>query len=118
MTCALGVENVGLVLITHGVVDAICSYGFGQVMKFTGRAPIFVMGALINYVLMAVMFLWAPRPGAEWAFYVVAALWGMADAVWQTQINGTFSCFDFLLQNAVLSSYRTSERLQCSKIVF
>lgn len=34
------------------------------------------------------LFLWQPNPDNEILFYVFAAMWGMGDAVIQTQING------------------------------
>lgn len=31
---------------------------------------------------------WTPYPGSEALFFILPALWGTADAVWQTQLNG------------------------------
>ena len=35
---------------------------FGVLIKYTGRVPIFVGGALINIVVIAVFFNWTPNP--------------------------------------------------------
>ena len=88
VSCVLGVHNVGFVLITYGVFDAICSVSFGAVIKFTGRVPIFLLGAIINIVVVVIFFEWSPLPSQEYLFYILAAMWGISDAVWQTQING------------------------------
>lgn len=32
--------------------------------------------------------IWPVNPADEAIFYVVACVWGMADGVWNTQING------------------------------
>jgi len=42
-----------------------------------------------------------PNPDQEYMFYIFAALWGMGDAVIQTQINGKKYICDitFMLQN-------------------
>lgn len=34
------------------------------------------------------MLFWRPHPDNKLVFYVIAGLWGVGDAVWQTQING------------------------------
>ena len=97
-------------------------FSFGIVIKYTGRVPIFVGGALINILVIIIFFTWTPNPHqvfkhqsiinftfvqwpllyGQWlsinlqsfhifqayVFFIMAALWGVADAVWQTQING------------------------------
>ena len=99
MTCAYGVENVGVVLITYGICDAFFSSAFGHAINYVGRMPIFLLGAAINFAVMAVLFTWPPNPDQGYVFFVMAGLWGVADAVWQTQINGNmlkknvFNCF-------------------------
>lgn len=88
MTCAYGVENVGFVLITYGIMDAAFSFAFGYLIKKIGRIPIFCLGGIINFVVMIVLFQWVPNPNQGYIFFILAGLWGVADAVWQTQING------------------------------
>jgi len=47
------------------------------------------MGAFVNVGVVIVLFNWAPgAPDEEFVLYLLAAFWGVADAVWQTQING------------------------------
>ena len=60
----------------------------GVLVKHLGRLPVFILGAAINAGVIADLFTWVPNPDQSWAFFLLAALWGMADAVWQTQING------------------------------
>ena len=50
--------------------------------------PIFLLGAVINTLVVIAFFNWSPNPEEYFIFYGLAGLWGMADAVWQTQING------------------------------
>ena len=88
VSCAWGVSNVGYVLITYGVVDAICSATFGSFIKYVGRVPIFMGGAMLNIVCLIILWTWEPNPDMPYVFFFIAALWGAADAVWQTQING------------------------------
>lgn len=88
VSCAWGVHNLGYVLITYGVVDAFCSATFGSFIKYVGRVPIFLSGALLNVICVITLFEWAPNPDMSYLFFIISALWGAADAVWQTQING------------------------------
>jgi hypothetical protein len=34
------------------------------------------------------LFLWKPNLDQKIVLFVIAGLWGVADAIWQTQING------------------------------
>ena len=56
VSCVLGVHNVGWVLITYGVFDAVCSVSFGAIIKHTGRVPIFLLGASINLIVVIIFF--------------------------------------------------------------
>lgn len=88
MSCGLGVHMVGYVMICYGVCDAICSITFSPLVKMLGRVPIFTMGALINLGIVITLRYWMPHPDDVVLFFVMAGLWGVSDAVWQTQING------------------------------
>lgn len=68
-------------------MDAIGSITCGSVVKRTGRMPIFIFGALLNAALIITLFLWRPDPSNPVIFFVIAGLWGLADSIWQTQIN-------------------------------
>ena len=83
-------SNVGYVLITYGVVDAICSATFGNFIQYVGRVPIFLGGAFLNIICLVILWTWTPNPDQSYVFFFIAALWGAGDAVWQTQINGKF----------------------------
>lgn len=98
VSCALGVHNVGYVMICFGVVNAMCSLLFGSVMKYIGRVPIMALGAGVHAALVAWLLLWAPHPDNPAIFFIVSSLWGVGDAVWQTQVNGEFltNCVKFI----------------------
>lgn len=72
-----------------GACDAVCSLFFGPLIKLFGRMPLFMFGAVVNMLMIFTLLIWPPNPADTALFYVVAASWGMADAVWNTQINGT-----------------------------
>ena len=91
VSCALGIPSVGYVMICFGVVNAICCLLFGSVMKYIGRAPIMALGCLVHTGLQVWLLLWRPHPSNPIIFFVAAGMWGVGDAVWQTQVNGESS---------------------------
>ncbi len=88
VSCGWGVDKVGFVIVTYGICDAIGSFSLGYVIKRTGRVPIFMFGAILNIIVIVILFLWHPDPDKAYIFFILAGLWGIADSVWQTQING------------------------------
>ena len=90
VSCAYGVDKVGFVMITFGVTDAICSYGLSMLIRKIGRIPIFCFGAIVNLLVIVVFFEWMPNPDEFYVVFVLAGLWGLSDAIWQTQINGKY----------------------------
>ncbi|CAF2407648.1 unnamed protein product [Rotaria sp. Silwood2] len=111
VSCTLNAKYVGLVLIASGVCDSIGSFSFGQLVKYVGRWPCFVIAALINYSLIITMFIWKPSEDQMVILFVLAGLWGLADAVWQTQINAFYGVLFANNDEAAFSNYRLWESL-------
>ncbi|XP_066987255.1 UNC93-like protein [Macrobrachium rosenbergii] len=109
VSCGLGVHMVGYVMICYGVCDAICSVSFSPLVKVIGRVPIFTMGAIINLCIIIALRYWIPHPDDILVFFVVAALWGVSDAVWQTQINALYGVIFPGESEAAFSNYRLWE---------
>merc|ERR1711874_261444 len=108
---AYGVHIVGRVLIVFGICDALASVGFGFIIKKIGRIPIFILGACINVLVIIVMFSWAPTPSSVGVVYLLAAQWGTADAIWQTQINALYGVLFASDEEAAFSNYRLWESM-------
>ncbi|XP_003702461.1 UNC93-like protein [Megachile rotundata] len=109
ISCALGVHKVGYVMICFGVVNAACSLLFGSLMKFVGRQPLMVLGAIVHVSLVVVLLHWKPNPENPYVFYSVSGLWGVGDAVWQTQVNGLYGTLFRRNKEAAFSNYRLWE---------
>ncbi|XP_015174573.1 PREDICTED: UNC93-like protein [Polistes dominula] len=109
ISCVLGVHKVGYVMICFGVVNAGCSLLFGSLMKFVGRQPLMALGAIVHACLIVVLLLWKPRPDNPYIFYSVSGLWGVGDAVWQTQVNGLYGTLFRRNKEAAFSNYRLWE---------
>ena len=92
ISCLFGVGDLGWVLITYGVCDALFSISFGVIIKYTGRPLIYLFGAGINLGVIICLRTWKLEDekilDQKYVFFILAGMWGMADAVWQTQING------------------------------
>ncbi|XP_033221667.1 UNC93-like protein [Belonocnema kinseyi] len=109
ISCALGVHKVGYVMICFGVVNAGCSLLFGSIMKFIGRQPVMALGAVVHVSLIAVLLNWKPHPDNPYTFYTISGLWGVGDAVWQTQVNGLYGTLFRRNKEAAFSNYRLWE---------
>ncbi|CAG5039159.1 unnamed protein product [Parnassius apollo] len=109
VSCALGIRSIGYVMICFGVVNAVCSLLFGSAMKFIGRFPILVMGAALHLGLIVWLLIWRPNPESPTVFFVISGLWGVGDAVWQTQVNGLYGVLFRRNKEAAFSNYRLWE---------
>ncbi|PSN43975.1 UNC93-like protein [Blattella germanica] len=115
VSCALGIHNVGYVMICFGVVNAACSLLFGSVMKFVGRAPLMALGAVVHACLVGVLLIWRPHPSSPLVFFTISGLWGVGDAVWQTQVNAAFSNYRLWESAGFVIAYAYSTHL-CARM--
>lgn len=44
VTCALGIQFVGYVMICFSATNALCSVLYGKVSQYTGRVVLYVLG--------------------------------------------------------------------------
>ncbi|XP_047502682.1 UNC93-like protein isoform X3 [Penaeus chinensis] len=109
VSCGLGVHMVGFVMICYGVCDAVCSYSFSPLIKAVGRLPVFTFGAFVSLGVIITLRYWTPTPDDLPVFFVLAGLWGVADAVWQTQINALYGVIFPGESEAAFSNYRLWE---------
>ena len=105
MTCAWGIENLGYVGIVYGVCDAFAAYCFGTVVRYTGRIPVVIFAALLNLGTIITLFNWQPNPESFWLFFAIAGIWGIADAIWQTQFNCIVLYCIFIQSNISIQSH-------------
>ncbi|KAH6944143.1 hypothetical protein HPB50_002048 [Hyalomma asiaticum] len=111
ISCAWGVQFVGFVMISYGLTDATCSMAFGFLVKRVGRVPIVVLAALLNVAVMVLMYTWHPRPSEIHNFFIIAMLWGVADASWQTQLNSFYGVIFADAREPAFANYRLWESM-------
>ncbi|CAF5113230.1 unnamed protein product, partial [Rotaria sp. Silwood1] len=105
VTCLVGIRYIGLVMICFGICNALCSYIFGDLVKYIGRIGCFIIAAILNYASIIVMYFWKPYEDQMYVLFIIAGVWGVADAVWQSQVVGRilFLChIDLLIDYSFL----------------
>lgn len=93
VSCTLSIKWIGYILLTFGLSAAIFSPIFGSAMQFTGRMPIVLLGAVAHFSIFFYSIFWEPHSDDKIKYFIIAAIFGMGDAAWQTHINGKI--FDF-----------------------
>ncbi|XP_068563034.1 protein unc-93 homolog A [Cebidichthys violaceus] len=111
VTCALGIHFVGYVMMCFGASNSLCSFLFGRLARYTGRAVLFFIAALANFACIIALMFWRPHPDDLAVFFVFPALWGMADAIWQTQTNALYGILFPRDKEAAFANYRMWESL-------
>ncbi|XP_071528811.1 UNC93-like protein [Panulirus ornatus] len=111
VTCGLGVHMVGYIFVFYGVCDSLCSISFTPLVKRYGRVPLFSLGFIINLILIITFIYWPPHPDDLVWFFIIVGLWGVADAVWQTQINALYGVIFSSESEAGFSNYRLWESM-------
>ncbi|XP_056419320.1 protein unc-93 homolog A-like [Hyla sarda] len=111
VTCSLGIHYVGYVMICFAATNAICSLLFGKLSQYTGRIFLFCFAAATNFGVIIALLFWEPHPNQLAIFFIFPALWGMADAVWQTQTNSLYGLLFEDHKEAGFANYRLWESM-------
>ncbi|KAJ6664632.1 hypothetical protein lerEdw1_006205 [Lerista edwardsae] len=111
VTCALGINFVGYVMICFSGANSLCSMLFGKISQFTGRKALFALAAIIHIACIITMLLWKPNAKYLAVFFILSALWGVADAALQTQTNALYGVLFEKNKEAGFANYRLWESL-------
>ncbi|XP_068135633.1 protein unc-93 homolog A-like [Hyperolius riggenbachi] len=111
VTCILGLKYVGFVIICFGVTNSICAAIFGKLTQYTGRVPLFLLGAAINIGCIIGFLIWKPAVGNFAIFFVMSGLWGIADAVWQTLLSSLYGILFEKNKEAAFANFSLWESL-------
>ncbi|XP_056422994.1 protein unc-93 homolog A-like [Hyla sarda] len=105
VTCSLGMQYVGYVIIVYGGTTSIFSYIFGKLSQYIKRITFFSSAMTINISSIAALFVWRPHHYQLGVFFVFSGLWGIADAVWQTLLNGYYGILFEDNRDAAFANY-------------
>ncbi|XP_016042974.2 LOW QUALITY PROTEIN: protein unc-93 homolog A [Erinaceus europaeus] len=111
VTCALGIQFVGYVMICFAATDSLCSLLYGWLVHYTGRVALYALGTVTQLSCMVALLLWQPHPHQLPVFFIFSGLWGLADAVWQTQNSALFGVLFEEDKAAAFANYRLWEAL-------
>lgn len=85
VACELGISYVGMTMICFGVVNTLGSPLSGVLGKYIGRIPLCWIATFLNLGVLALMKFWTPNNKEIYVFFIIPGIWGLADAIWQTQ---------------------------------
>ncbi|XP_063775440.1 protein unc-93 homolog A-like [Pseudophryne corroboree] len=106
VTCSLGLQYVGYVIIVYGATTAIFSYIFGKLSQYIRRISFFILATVINISSISALFLWKPHPSQLGVFFIFSGFWGIGDAVWQTLLNGFYGILFEDNREAAFANYQ------------
>ncbi|XP_015673950.1 protein unc-93 homolog A [Protobothrops mucrosquamatus] len=111
VTCALGINFVGYVMICFSATNSLASLLFGKIYQFTGRKVLFILGAILYLGCIIALLLWKPHSNQLALFFIIPAIWGVADAILQTLTNALYGILFEKHKEAAFANYRLWESL-------
>ena len=116
VTCSLGAEYVGFCMITLGIANVGGAVVVALVSHKVPREVVLGFGGIMHMALMIGFLIWIPDR-QPMLFFILAAAWGVCDAVWQTQCNSELWLLSSVLQTwyFVLLDYSTAKVFTCLK---
>ncbi|XP_070196703.1 uncharacterized protein [Littorina saxatilis] len=85
ITCELGVDWVGYAMLCFGICDTVASPVAGILGKYVKRIPLLFGATCLNSATLICMLLWQPKSSEKYIFFLLPAVWGITDGIWQTQ---------------------------------
>ncbi len=76
-------------------------------MKYIGRTGCFIIAAMLNYSMIALMYFWEPVADQIYILFIIAGLWGIATAIWQSQVIGKIHFLRSSMDHSFLSATYT-----------
>ncbi|XP_075123892.1 protein unc-93 homolog A-like [Leptodactylus fuscus] len=111
VTCTLGIQFVGYVMICFGATNSIFSMITGKLSKYTGRIALFMFAAATSISCIIALLLWNPNPQQFAVFFIFPALWSISDAICQTLLNAFYGVLFDDHKEAAFANYRLWESL-------
>jgi len=90
VSCTVGIQHIGYCMITLGVANAVSSCLIGCAQRHVYREVLVAIGCVLHSGLIVFLLVWIPDRHLLPVFFILSALWGFCDAIWQTQSNGPY----------------------------
>ncbi|XP_035681662.1 protein unc-93 homolog A-like [Branchiostoma floridae] len=109
VSCVLGVQMVGYVMVSFSVTSGVFSPLFGHLSKYTGTRILTIAAVVANAVLLIYMLLWQPDEDSLARILSVAGGWGVVRAVWHTQLYAVLGATFPTNQEAVFANTKMTQ---------
>ncbi|WAR27579.1 UN93A-like protein [Mya arenaria] len=86
VSCTIGEEYIGYCMIILGLANIVSAILVALCANLIPREVVFGIGGILHMGLMIGLLIWIPDKKLS-IFFLMAASWGVCDAVWQTQCN-------------------------------
>ncbi|GFX26232.1 UNC93-like protein [Trichonephila clavipes] len=105
VACAWGASHVGSISIFYGVACVIFATASGFLVKYAGRKPLFLLGQVMNIVLMTFLLLWNPDSETPFKFYIAAVFFGGVTGIFWSQLLSFYGLLFKEDEEAAFASY-------------
>ncbi|KAK4877905.1 hypothetical protein RN001_010411 [Aquatica leii] len=86
IVCTLGIKHLNLVFLSMGVLQSIAACTLSMLLKSIQRYYVVVVGFIFQCCVLMVQILWKPMNDDPALFYVIPAVWGVCNAIWEILI--------------------------------
>uniref|UniRef100_T1ILI9 UNC93-like protein n=1 Tax=Strigamia maritima TaxID=126957 RepID=T1ILI9_STRMM len=111
VTCSLGIHHVGFVIICYGCTASLSSYFWGWLANKMNRPTVVIIGTIINMATIMIMLFWKPDSKTPVIFYVLSGAWGLADAVWRSQLYAMYGYVFYTQKEAGFANFEVWESI-------
>jgi hypothetical protein len=74
-------------MLTFGVSNFVFSVGVGLLARHVVPEAVVGVATVLQLGLVVFLLVWIPDRQLAPVFFVISALWGLCDAIWQIQCN-------------------------------
>lgn len=90
VSCALGVQYVGYVMICYGLSQSLASLITQKIVKYFGNFAVlsYCVGFLVP--VFALLLIWKPNTQELYMYFIIVSLIGFCKGIWGVQIKALF----------------------------
>ncbi|KAK3609387.1 hypothetical protein CHS0354_011964 [Potamilus streckersoni] len=111
ISCVYGIEHVGYIMISVGVVATMSSFLFGRLVKWTRQTSLYIFVYVLHIVAAITMLLWKPGQDEIYVVYILASMWSMGTAIFQML---TTALYGYLFKDASQAAFTVYRVFSCS----
>jgi len=116
--CRLGIHMIGRVAFIFGLFNTVGCFLIPPMAKLVGKLWVILGGGIVVSAAVFFMFRWTEDKNNDFLLYLIAAMFGFSDCVWQSLVKGTncvltkmFLFIKYFLNNNYPISYSDLQHL-------